>query len=1345
MAYFKRSRVGEEATASSSHVISLPASSQNDLVLVSMAVDGGSSVSSLTGDNAGTWATAVNRTGGDSFYVFACQQGATPDTSLTVAFAASERSSYIVSVFGGVDTTTPYLAVHQPFNSKSPKCPAITPTSANALIFYTGGCGGFHAFAPEGMYLLNNVREASRTSAFSAYTYHPDTSTRPEETFQLAKTTSFNCSMATIAIYDDGNGDIDGYHDLTADAFQYLHFMVNQGGILSDDVEYDPTLVANENISSVSNGSYTNSTCIYHTIRTENESILEPDYMSKGHGINSTSNNGDAAFTGHNITTTDGSQVNYDLSGEILVVNTKLDNGNVTDESKIGTAFGISDKASGNYRLWQLRTQSSSPTANAGLYPDVIDVDDATFVMDEGGTPNTADIGALLICSESTFTSNKLNVAPVIILRTMKIHGGSSGRPASFKTCYDIAKRGMLNTILSQGGIADKQFLVAHDTQCGGAETVYWDSSNQSVEWPAAYNADNAQRSFKIAAGKLTHTIAPITGSTVIYDSTTLNFGNFHNFVVNSSAVSLSTEGLVVLNADVTLTAHSGAMSGITFSGCKEITSSVDLSGGCTISNTDPSDSYAITVTNETEFNRLRNCTFSGNNYSIRITGNHGGSTWTGTGMTVSGGTGSYDIRYEGTGTLTIQMDSGSGWTQLRSEATVGTLTITSPPLTLAINSDTASTLIRYFEDDSQTVVDSTTGTTLNYEYPDTDPVDIELVKQGYVPVNRQNVTPYDGDYDVIMDFDESYNSSHGLTITTEFDYVRATKVLTINSDQEALDVRSALADVIRTNSSYYNTSLLMVSIPGLTRVDLTDGMTITSMATWKGAGMERFDAADSSNPVEKWFAIKSVGDITGATVHYRQTDSGTSTAVTLTSNVVNEAFQYYSDPNHDGSTADGYDYSGYMVIKSFLAGSKQGRVDVVSNSGLSALASNLYTVPLANESHDYSGTDPGITADLTMVAGGTVGGKVFAYKWVDAGTNTGENIADQLNYNAANDPTGLIPGGTGLRWFDLGDMVIHNASSVETERCLEEGTTPAYKGFYVERSSADHPDFTRFQADDGTYYVPVVQVSVINSNLASGTRVQIYNVTQATELYNNTLSGAGLSESFTYGTGQQIESGDTIRYRASYHTGTTYKLPIEGTAVASGGNITFLDTQAAWTAVESWAIDGSGVTEYTADGTNIDIDLDDPDGATTKTRLGAWWAYYITTASGIADFWNAYSIPAANVIMQDVSILDVVIHNVGTLNVRFTDNDVRYYRSDNSLPYDTTGNSIFMDYTGVPDVVETGTSGLTTAESNQLNSIDSKTSSMTFSKANELDVNIKSVKDTTVTGSGTSVDPWGP
>jgi hypothetical protein len=655
-----------------------------------------------------------------------------------------------------------------------------------------------------------------------------------------------------------------------------------------------------------------------------------------------------------------------------------------------------------------------------------------------------------------------------------------------------------------------------------------------------------------------------------------------------------------------------------------------------------------------------------------------------------------------GTSSATANVDEASG-------ANSSTLTISQAALTLSLNSDTASTLIRYFTDDSQTIVDSATGITLDYDYTGVDPIDVEFLKQGYVPYNRQNLVPFDGDFDVIMDFDESYNSSHGLVKTTNYTYNRATKALAIVQDQQALDVRSALADLIRTDSAYYNTALLMVSIPGLTRVDLTEGMTISSMATWKGAGMERFDAADSANPVEKWVSIKSVGTITGASVYYRQTNSGNATAGSLTNNVVDEAFQYYSDPNHDGSTADGYDYSGYFIIKTVLAGSKQARVDVLASAGVSALASNAYTVGLTNESHGYSGTDPGISADLTLVAGGTVGGEVFAYEWVDGGTNSETDIANQIHYNSVTTPNAVIPGGTGLRYFELPDMVIFNGSNVETANGFEEGATPTLVGFYVSRGGSDHPGFSRFQADNGDYYIPETSISVINTNLVSGWHVKIVNTTQATTLFNADLAGS-LSESFTFGAGKQIESGDSITYYAMRVSGTNYWQPITGTAIASGGDITFLDAVEVWTDVENWGWDSTPVTgdltDFTADATNIDIDIDDSDGISQRTRVVSFWAWMLTQSSYIEEFWGAYTVFASNNIRQNDTVVDVLVHNTGLNAVYFDDNDVRYYRESTDLPYDTAGSSIFMDYTGVPDVVETGVSGLTAPESVQLSTI---------------------------------------
>ena len=803
------------------------------------------------------------------------------------------------------------------------------------------------------------------------------------------------------------------------------------------------------------------------------------------------------------------SVTNVDLSGKRVCCQVSVPTPNIgalNSAANGGVIVGLrTDDGGGNaYRFWNTAAIDSLPSP-LSQHAVVFDVDDSALAFDDIGTVDETNVSGIFMSGyKASGTDMKVLYTEMHALNTNILRGGISTFPATIQVFVDALTAPRILTIANQGGSSNKQLFSMHDLQVGdGTNATYFEESNASIEFAQTALATDKRLQYSVSADNVGIAFQAVTGDTIKFNNSALSGATTWNFSIVSGSTSAAVwdfSGLSIINANVVLRDVFTSTSGMAFIDCPNLTqNSADLSNadGSTFNNT------LVTITAETTgtqaLSDVANCNFinrdGGGESAILITGNQTG-TWTEKNLIVSNNT--FDIEY--TGTTNFSLASAATLTVNNSSS--GVLTISTPVLTLNINSDTAATDIRYFEDDSQTVVDSTTGTTLAYNFPDTDVIDIELVKQSYVPVNRQDVVPFDGDFDTFMDFDESYNSGHGLTITSQYDYVRATKVLTINSDQNALDVRSSLADVIRTNSSYFNTPLLMMSIPGLTRVDLTDGMTITSMDTWKGAGMEMFDAADSSNPLEKWFAMKSGGDITGATTHFRQTDSGNSTAVTLTNNVVDEAFQYWDDPNHDGSTADGFDFSDYMVTKAFLAGSKQARSDLLVDAGISAIASNSYQIVLANADHGYSGSDPGISADITLIAGGVEGGKTFAYEIVDGGVNTGADIADQLNFNAANNPNTVIPGGTGLRYFELPDMVIHNASAVETERGFEEGTTPTLVGFYCSRAAADHPGFTRFQADDGTYFTPAVTSNVsITGMPAVGNeiRLQIYNETAQT------------------------------------------------------------------------------------------------------------------------------------------------------------------------------------------------------------------------------------------------------
>jgi hypothetical protein len=827
------------------------------------------------------------------------------------------------------------------------------------------------------------------------------------------------------------------------------------------------------------------------------------------------------------------------LTTAVNLTNTIL---NMTCASLSGPTFGVTYDVSGmfiglsdgtNLALWKIAASDTVVSPSGG--PFHVAIDTSTTPYYEKGTIDFTAINGIILGATAELNTHSFECGPIFKVKTdsnacIPIIGGSTLRPANFGVLIPVSDTGACGFAQNQRGYVSGQYLTAGSILIGnGTDKTIFKATNQNLSFTKSYDESALFVVHNIPEGKNQLRLKASASCDFDMGGIVVDFNNRHKFIVDPAtnvSASYNFGDFVCLNSKVTLQGiGSEIYAGASFSGCDEIILNGFVSGNSlgalTISTC--IEAQAVTVTTEDEFNALHNVTFTKNSaLSIKITGNHGGDSWTATGMKTSGGQGSYDIEYTGTGTLEIVVDFGSGFTQARSQATAGTLTISAPSNTFSINAD-LSALIRRFvgAGDSQDVVDSATATTLEYDYTNTDVIDIEVLKQGYVLVNRQNVTPVNGPFDIELDPDEAYNSGHALNIDTEYAYVRGTKVLTFNSDQQARNVYSSLSDEIRLDSAYFNTKLLMTAI-GPTRFDLTAGMTVADMQYWKGAGSQVYNSADAVNPTEKWFFVKSGGNITGSTTHFRQTDSGASTALTLTNNVVDEAFQYYRDDNYDGDTSDTdeYNYNDYMVIKSFLSGSKQSRVDLLVSQGISEIESYAYAVSLANASHSYSGTDPGISAQITMVAGGTYGGKVFAYEIIDGGTNSGADIADQFNYDAAANPNALIPGGTGLRYFEMPDGIIYNATGQETEVGYREGSTPTQVGFYVSRSSADHPDFSRFQADDGTYYTPTVTANItvtglVDAGAQANDRLQILNVTA--------LTASAWQASNTYATGSMV------------------------------------------------------------------------------------------------------------------------------------------------------------------------------------------------------------------------------
>lgn len=193
--------------------------------------------------------------------------------------------------------------------------------------------------------------------------------------------------------------------------------------------------------------------------------------------------------------------------------------------------------------------------------------------------------------------------------------------------------------------------------------------------------------------------------------------------------------------------------------------------------------------------------------------------------------------------------------------------------------------------------------------------------------------------------------------------------------------------------------------------------------------------------------------------------------------------------------------------------------------------------------------------------------------------------------------------------------------------------------------------------------------VTISAPALVAGSRVQLYDVTNAAEIYNGVLAADGLAYSTTWSTDR------TIRLRAEH----TDKLPLQTLGILTSSGLSVLDVQADDTVYTANAIDGSTCTEFAADGANVQVDISDPDGVTSVQRLYAWAQWYQTTATGIAsDFFGAITALDAATYLIDQALADIHLDNVQATPVRVVGGYLA--RRDGSTVIATTSGSIQMD-----------------------------------------------------------------
>lgn len=145
------------------------------------------------------------------------------------------------------------------------------------------------------------------------------------------------------------------------------------------------------------------------------------------------------------------------------------------------------------------------------------------------------------------------------------------------------------------------------------------------------------------------------------------------------------------------------------------------------------------------------------------------------------------------------------------------------------------------------------------------------------------------------------------------------------------------------------------------------------------------------------------------------------------------------------------------------------------------------------------------------------------------------------------------------------------------------------------------------------------VVVSIDVTGIIPGSRIQIYDVDNTTQLVNEIVLGTSKSVDYTYSTDV------SIRIRLAYVNGVTAKQWLETTQTLTSAGLSYAVAQEENTVYDDANIDGSTVTEFSVSGVIIRIYVDDPDNTTTGQRMYNWYQYYLFTEAGIRDQSGTY------------------------------------------------------------------------------------------------------------------------
>jgi hypothetical protein len=951
------------------------------------------------------------------------------------------------------------------------------------------------------------------------------------------------------------------------------------------------------------------------------------------------------------------------------------------------------EDASGNWSVYRFLNRIQGVQYNTLIrhLPDETRVDGSTT------PPNLAAITKRGIAYSQTGSNAQ---ARVFAIRSecvqpfnapLTLVGGGQSNPITARTVSRMLTSGNAFRLAFAQGAGQQLITMPYQLGNGTIET-YVDDEAQALEYPRVggilgYRVQNNRQEIKLKAS---------SSDTILLDAGIKGTTTPHNFVVDSSSDTNATYGFAGTFLGWDFTAKTGVnVEGATFIKCNEIEAKGAQFNNCNIKSTISTNAAIVFDTNSSMTNTTINVSNTNANFHLEL-----GASVTAfslTNVSFIGAPGIDKINVKATsGTVDITLNNT---TIVSGDITSAgaTVNLLAPTDDLTVTSNQSGTLLQVFETGTQTVLASTTGTTLTYTHS-SNTVDIVAQKAGFLP---QRITNVALSGDVLQSFtlieDYNYEAGHGLTYTTDASWNRTNNTLTVpNFGPTVRQVYSLLIDAFISESSLANTAfnLSMNGATSLFLINNAEGATDNDIKNMTGGGVRYL--SNTSAITAEFVAIQSQGVVAGSQPKY-ELGVGTTIANARATGNVNEIVKSYGDSTHGN-----FDYRGNLQFKVQRNGYRQAEADVLVSYNISTLEPILYIITLTMAVIDgLTLGDPNVTGlTLTDNSSSPVswdagdGAKDYSITITDTNSNSGEDILRWLNYNLS--LTATFQGKPPFYWPE---MVLDNGPAYETIIGILHGNPDVLAGVRVITGSGNpHPDFSRFQSDDGTYGTPPTVATASITNILTGSKVRIYNVTTATEVYIDT-PGTSYSDFYTDGT--TYTAGDTINIRIHKRGYLTYETII--VAATSGWAVSA--NQIEDEVYTDLGIDGSTVTGFDADYLNNEIDV------TVNVNFNisdmyAWWSYNLESDDGIRNLVGGITaLDVANFRINN-SVVNVFIDNTTSTNLRQLDNR-RIFRADNAYPVKSSGGGgIDVVWRNTILIAEVGTSGLTPEESTKLDDI---------------------------------------